>query len=224
MFATRTSTPTSRVVTPVGRRPIRSMLRRGAFTTQETTRSFGIDNQAEAKFDTGPFATHVSGRRRLPEWGRHTLNGQPSGRSVDQRFQPGLRPDPSGRAAHDRTTARPSTKVGFYAQDQIKFDRWVALLGTRRGHRSSHTDSFSFAQRRQRSRRNTTSPTPSARRCSTSSTTASRPIFSTPNPSSRPPARISSAAPSARPRASRKKPASSISRSKDRSTRSRCST
>src|SRR5262249_51838878 len=28
---------------------------RGAYTTQENIRSFAVDNQAEAKFDTGPF-------------------------------------------------------------------------------------------------------------------------------------------------------------------------
>lgn len=118
-------------------------LTRGAYTTKENIRSFALDNQAEGKFFTGPFQhTTLFGidyRNAVDT----TLNGSSAPGSVPaiNAFNPvyGL---PFTVIQGVSSTRQRLDQVGVYAQDQIKFDNWVTLLGVRRDEANSRTDNL----------------------------------------------------------------------------------
>jgi iron complex outermembrane receptor protein len=109
-------------------------MERSAFWTAEKLRSFQVDNQAEAKFATGLFQhtmlfgiDYATGTDR--SWGGSSPNGVNVG-SISA-FNPvyGIANIPAMPVSRD--SKQNFDQVGLYAQDQIKFDRWVALLGVR---------------------------------------------------------------------------------------------
>jgi iron complex outermembrane receptor protein len=111
---------------------------RDAFSAAETLRTFAIDNQAEAKFATGPFqhmtlfgvdyqtGTDRASNGYLADVGAINALNPVYGITV-----PALDFDGASRQTFDQ--------VGVYLQDQIKFDRWVALLGVRHDRAESRT-------------------------------------------------------------------------------------
>ena len=120
-------------------------IQRSAFWTAEKLRSFQIDNQAEAKFSTGLFqhtmlfgVDYATGTDQTR--GGSSANGVNVG-SINA-FNPiygvaniPVMPVTSG-AKQD------FDQVGLYVQDQIKFDRWVALLGVRHDWADSRTQTL----------------------------------------------------------------------------------
>ena len=119
-------------------------LARSAFTTQETIRSFAIDNQAEAKFMTGPlqhtFLAGVDYRNGTD----HRLNGMlATGVPAINPFNP-IYGQPFGPVPPTTDIRQTIDQWGFYAQDQIKLDHWEALLGTREDIASSRTETLTF--------------------------------------------------------------------------------
>ncbi len=103
---------------------------RYAFGFNEHPRVFTLDNQAEAKFSTGPF-------QHTTLFGVDYINGtwsyESSGATGDTPSINVLSPaygipipiENQGGALQK------FSQIGLYAQDQIKIDRWVALLGVR---------------------------------------------------------------------------------------------
>lgn len=122
----------TQLVYPASNQTIPTAIQRNAFWTAEKLRSFQIDNQAEAKFSTGLFqhtvlfgVDYMTGTDQTlgggyysnvgsinafnPVYGAATIPALPASTGAKQNFD----------------------QVGLYVQDQIKFDRWVALLGVR---------------------------------------------------------------------------------------------
>jgi iron complex outermembrane receptor protein len=136
-----------RVVTPVGSQTDPANLRRTASTNRDTTTSFQIDNQTETKFDTGPFQhTVLAGVDYLYGTDHTYIGAQVAINNIDA-----FNPLYGQRAISVPTTTENRQalyQVGFYTQDQIKFDRFVALLGTREDIAGSQTDSLAIASGR----------------------------------------------------------------------------
>jgi iron complex outermembrane recepter protein len=133
------------VVSPNGSQTNPANLARGAFTTHETIRSFAIDNQAEAKFMTGPFQHTVLAGVDYRNGVDHRLNGSlATGVPAINAFNP-IYGQPFGPVPLTTDIRQTIDQWGFYAQDQIKLDRWVALLGTREDIASSRTETLTFA-------------------------------------------------------------------------------
>jgi iron complex outermembrane receptor protein len=184
-----------------------SNLARQAFTTKEQINSFALDNQAEGKFSTGPFQhTTLFGidyRNAVDT----ALNGQAlTGVPSINAFNPvyGL---PLPAIAFASNNKQRIDQLGFYAQDQIKFDRWVALLGVRHDQANNETSNLVTGATTA-----TISDHAVTKRgaLSTNSTMASHPTSSPRNRFSRPPAPTSPTSPSIRREASSRKPASNI--------------
>lgn len=122
-------------------------IQRSAFWTAEKLRTFQIDNQAEAKFSTGLFqhtmlfgVDYLTGTDQTqggssssnpffnvgsinafnPVYGVATIPAMPVNTGNKQNFD----------------------QAGIYVQDQIKFDRWVALLGVRHDWADSRTQNI----------------------------------------------------------------------------------
>jgi len=113
-------------------------LSRGAYTTRETIRSFALDNQAEGKFRFGPFEHTVLfgfDYRNATDTAR---NGTGTATNINA-LNPIYGPTPT--VPLTSINAQRLDQYGFYAQDQIKLDNWIALLGIRRDQADSHTDS-----------------------------------------------------------------------------------
>jgi iron complex outermembrane recepter protein len=121
-----------------------SKLARGAYTTQETIRSFAIDNQGEIRFLSGPFQHTVLAGVDYRNGYDQTLNRSLAVAPVINAFSP-VYGQPFGPVPLTTLNHQTIEQAGVYLQDQIKFDRWVALLGTREDMASSRTDSLSFA-------------------------------------------------------------------------------
>lgn len=114
-------------------------LSRAAYTTQETIRSLAIDNQAEGKFRFGPFEHTVLfgfDYRNATDVAR---NGQGTASNINA-LNPIYGPTPI--ISPTTATGQRLDQYGFYAQDQIKLDNWIALLGIRRDQADSHTDNL----------------------------------------------------------------------------------
>ncbi|WP_249225220.1 TonB-dependent siderophore receptor [Tardiphaga alba] len=127
------------VVSPDGGLTNPTNLTRGAYATDETIKSLAVDNQAEGKFVYGPFEhTTLFGidyRHAIDT----ALNRQGTANPINALdpvygFTPTMAISGNNRQRLDQ--------VGIYAQDQIKFDRWVALLGIRRDQANSRTDNL----------------------------------------------------------------------------------
>jgi iron complex outermembrane receptor protein len=133
------------VVSPNGSQTNPTNLARSAFTTQETIRSFAIDNQTEAKFMTGPFQHTVLAGVDYRNGVDHRLSGSLlTGVPAINAFNP-VYGQPFGPVPLTTDIRQAIDQWGFYAQDQIKLDHWEALLGTREDIASSRTETLSFA-------------------------------------------------------------------------------
>ncbi|MCP3405131.1 TonB-dependent siderophore receptor [Bradyrhizobium sp. CCGB01] len=130
------------VVSPSGSDP--SNLARGAYTTQESIRSIAVDNQAEAKFYAGPIEHTVLAGIDYRNGVDKTLNGTLLVAPPINAFNP-VYGTPFGPVPFTTRNRQQIDQVGEYIQDQIKYDRWVALLGIRHDLAQSRTDSTSLA-------------------------------------------------------------------------------
>jgi iron complex outermembrane receptor protein len=130
------------VVSPSGSDP--SNLARGAYTTQESIRSIAVDNQAEAKFNAGPFQHTVLAGIDYRNGVDKTLNGTIAVVPSINAFNP-VYGTPFGTVPFTTQNRQRIDQVGEYIQDQIKYDHWVALLGIRHDLAQSRTESLSFA-------------------------------------------------------------------------------
>lgn len=132
------------VVSPNGGQTNPTNLTRGAFTTVENIRSLAVDNQAEAKFVTGPFQHTVLAGIDYRNGFDRTVNGSLAVVPAINAFNPvyGIPFGPVPTTTNNRQSIE---QLGFYLQDQIKFDRWVALLGVREDLATSRTESLTYA-------------------------------------------------------------------------------
>jgi len=133
------------VVSPNGSQTNPANLARGAFTTQETIRSFAIDNQIEGRFVTGPFQHTVLAGVDYRNGVDHRLNGSlATGVPAINAFNP-VYGQPFGSVPLTTDIRQTIDQWGFYTQDQIKLGHWEALLGTREDIASSRTETLTFA-------------------------------------------------------------------------------
>ncbi|WP_245284079.1 TonB-dependent siderophore receptor [Bradyrhizobium sp. Cp5.3] len=132
------------VVSPNGSQPDPTNLARGAFTTQESIRSINVDNQLETRFNAGPFEhTVLTGLDYINATDKR-LNGQLLVAPVINAFNP-VYGAPFGPVPSTTNVRQRIEQLGVYAQDQIKFDRWVALLGIRHDLAQSRTETLTYA-------------------------------------------------------------------------------
>jgi iron complex outermembrane receptor protein len=119
---------------------------RAGFYENDNLRTLNVDNQAEAKFDTGPFShTALFGvdyqTGQFSYVGGNTLPGTVPSLNI-------FNPDYSIPVPIPTTSTRNQdfNQVGLYAQDQIKFDRWVALLGVRWDRAETNTNNLDLTK------------------------------------------------------------------------------
>ena len=117
-------------------------LARQAFTTKEKINSFALDNQAEGRFVTGPFQhttlVGIDYRNAVDTaLNGQTLTGVPSINAFNPVY--GV---PFAAPAMVSNNKQRIDQLGVYAQDQIKLDRWVALLGVRHDQANNETSSL----------------------------------------------------------------------------------
>ena len=121
-------------------------LARSGFFENDKLHVFDIDNQAEAKFALGPFThTTLFGVDYQNGGYNYTAGGPPAGFSVPSISV--LNPNyntPIPMVATG-TGGQNFNQVGLYAQDQIKLDHWIALLGVRWDQADSNTQSLALA-------------------------------------------------------------------------------
>ncbi|SFV04823.1 iron complex outermembrane recepter protein [Bradyrhizobium arachidis] len=132
------------VVSPNGGQTDPTNLARGAFTTQEVIRSINADNQVETKFNAGPFEHTVLAGLDYLHATDNRLNGSltivPAINAFNPVYGVSIGPVPYTTNVHQSLD-----QLGVYAQDQIKFDRWVALLGIRHDLAQSRTETLTYA-------------------------------------------------------------------------------
>jgi iron complex outermembrane recepter protein len=121
-------------------------LARSGFFENDHLRNFDLDNQAEAKFATGPLThTALFGIDYQTGTYDNTSGGTPAGFTVpsisvvNPNYNTPIPLVPTG------TANQGFNQVGLYTQDQIKFDRWLMLLGIRWDHADSNTLSQTLA-------------------------------------------------------------------------------
>lgn len=117
---------------------------RGAYTTQESIRSIAVDNQVEAKFHAGPFEHTVLAGIDYRNGVDKTLNGLLGSVPPINAFNP-VYGTSFGPVPFTTRNRQRIDQVGEYIQDQIRYDRWVALLGIRHDLAQSRTESTSLA-------------------------------------------------------------------------------
>lgn len=130
------------VVSPTGTDP--TSLARGAYTTQETIRSIAVDTQAEAKFYAGTLHHTVLAGIDYRNGVDKTLNGQFNAVPPINAFNP-VYGTPFGPVPFTTNNRQRIEQSGVYLQDQVKFDRWIALLGIRYDLAQSRTESVTLA-------------------------------------------------------------------------------
>nr|WP_249780703.1 TonB-dependent siderophore receptor [Bradyrhizobium sp. dw_78] len=121
-------------------------LARAGFFENDKLRTFDIDNQAEAKFATGPFShTVLFGVDYQTGTFSYGAGSPPPGSTVP----PISVVDPNYNIPIPLVTSSTNNQsfnqVGLYAQDQIKLDHWVALLGVRWDDADSSSQTQAFA-------------------------------------------------------------------------------
>ncbi|KPF98949.1 TonB-dependent receptor [Rhodopseudomonas sp. AAP120] len=111
-------------------------LTRGAYTTQEYIKSFSVDTQAEGRFRIGSFEHTTLFGIDYRNASDKAYNGTGTATTINA-FAPvyGTIPVVNPVSANGQNVQQ----LGVYAQDQIKFDNWVALLGIRRDQADSQT-------------------------------------------------------------------------------------
>ncbi|MBR0843059.1 TonB-dependent siderophore receptor [Bradyrhizobium liaoningense] len=132
------------VVSPNGSQTDPTNLARAAFTTQEVIRSINVDNQIETRFNAGPFEHTVLAGLDYVNATDKRLNGQLLVAPAINAFNP-VYGVPFGPVPYTSNVRQKIEQLGVYAQDQIKFDRWVALLGIRHDLAQSRTETLTYA-------------------------------------------------------------------------------
>lgn len=119
---------------------------RSAFSENDKLRTLNVDNQVEAKFDTGLFShTTLFGLDYQTGTFSYVGGGPPTGFVVPpiNVFNPNY--DTPIPMVATSTRHQDFNQLGLYAQDQIKVDRWVALLGVRWDRAETTTDNLALA-------------------------------------------------------------------------------
>jgi iron complex outermembrane recepter protein len=115
-------------------------LARSGFFENDHLRTFDLDNQAEAKFATGPLThTALFGVDYQTGHYNYTSGGPPAGFSVPSISVADPNYNTSVPMVATATGNQGFNQVGLYTQDQIKFNRWLLLLGVRWDHADSNT-------------------------------------------------------------------------------------
>ena len=115
-------------------------LARSGFFENDHLRTFDLDNQAEAKFATGPFThTALFGVDYQTGTYGNTSGGTPVGFTVPSISVVSPNYNTPIPLVPTATANQGFNQVGLYTQDQIKFDRWLMLLGIRWDHADSNT-------------------------------------------------------------------------------------
>lgn len=101
---------------------------------------FTVDNQLQARFDTGPIA-HTTLMGVDYSWSKSIRNERWGRATPINVFDPsyGAPVDTSVYTAWVNTVQR-NTQVGYYFQDQMKWDRWVLTLGGRQDYARNRTE------------------------------------------------------------------------------------
>lgn len=120
-------------------------LTRGAYTTNETIHAFQVDNQAEAKFATGPVEHTVLAGIDYRNASDNALNGSSTAVPSINAFNP-VYGTPFGPVPVTTNNKQKIEQVGGYIQDQLKLGRFVAVLGIRDDVATSHTDSLTLSK------------------------------------------------------------------------------
>lgn len=104
---------------------------RAGFFENDHLRTLNVDNQAEAKFDTGPFShTALFGVDYQTGTFSFTGGSTPPGFNAPLNVLNPVYGTPIPMPVNSKRD-QDFNQLGLYAQDQIKVDRWVALLGVR---------------------------------------------------------------------------------------------
>ena len=114
-------------------------LTRGAYATLENIKSLSIDNQAEGKFRFGAFEHTVLfgfDYRNATDTAYNSIGTATPINALNPVY------GPTPIMAPTTATGQKLQQYGFYAQDQIKLDNWIALLGIRRDQADSQTDNL----------------------------------------------------------------------------------
>lgn len=121
-------------------------LARSGFFENDRLRTFDLDNQAEAKFALGPFThTTLFGVDYQTGTYNYTSGGTPTGFSVPSISVSNPYYNTPIPMVATGTGNQNFNQVGLYAQDEIKLDHWVALLGVRWDQADLNTQSLALA-------------------------------------------------------------------------------
>lgn len=117
-----------------GLAPDKRSITRLAMVRPDAEKTWVADTQLEARFNTGALKHQLVGGvdlyRSTLDWRIHSLNGRVA--NLDLIEPQYIEPAWGDTFLSDRALAK-NAQVGFYLQDQIKFDeRWVLSLGLRR--------------------------------------------------------------------------------------------
>jgi len=120
-------------------------LARLGFFENDRLRTFTLDNQAEARFATGP-VTHTAlfGVDYQAGTFDYTAGAPPAGFAVPSISVVNPNYNTPIPMVTTSTSSQSFDQVGLYAQDQIKLDHWIALLGIRWDQADSSTHGLSF--------------------------------------------------------------------------------
>lgn len=101
---------------------------------------FTVDNQLQARFDTGPIA-HTALFGVDYSWSKSIRNERWGSATPINVFDPsyGAPVDTSVSKSWVNTVQR-NSQVGYYFQDQLKWDRWVLTLGGRQDYARNQTE------------------------------------------------------------------------------------
>ncbi len=101
-----------------------------AITTKVDIDAVALDNQAQARFTTGPLSHTLLFGLDYRWQGTDTLSGSAANVARIDLFTPSYG-KPIATPAFTSDQWQTDRQIGLYLQDQIKFDRWVLLLGGR---------------------------------------------------------------------------------------------
>jgi iron complex outermembrane receptor protein len=105
-------------------------LNRAAFRIDAAARAFTLDNRLEAKFGTGPLShTALIGLDYRNETSQYDVGRGPA--ASIQIFNPVYGAAIADPGINFQRKDAELRQLGFYVQDQIKFDRWIATLSGR---------------------------------------------------------------------------------------------
>ncbi|WP_460123040.1 TonB-dependent siderophore receptor [Pseudomonas sp. S2_C03] len=115
---------------------------RSTIATDVNLDSYTVDNQAQAKFDTGPVQHTVLFGGDYQNTSTDTKSGFGTGPTLDI-FDP-VYGAPVTTPAYTTDATQRNQQKGLYLQDQLKWDRWVLLLGGRYDWATNHNSSLNL--------------------------------------------------------------------------------